>query len=128
MSIPEDLRYTKEHEWARKDGDVIVVGITHHAQDQLGDVVFVELPDVGTAVSANETFGTVESVKAVSDLFAPLSGEVTEINELLADQPELVNADPYGQAWLLKIRPSDAAAFDGLLAPSDYAGLVENAG
>lgn len=128
MSIPDDLRYTKEHEWVRKDGDLVVVGVTHYAQDQLGDVVFVELPETGTQVKKDETFGTVESVKAVSDLFAPLAGEVAEINESLVDAPEAVNADPYGDAWLVKIKPADAAEYDGLLSPADYAKVVEAAG
>lgn len=128
MSIPDDLRYTKEHEWVRKDGDLVVVGVTHYAQDQLGDVVFVELPETGTQVKKDETFGTVESVKAVSDLFAPLAGEVAEINESLVDAPEAVNADPYGDAWMVKMKPADAAEYDGLLSPADYAKVVEAAG
>lgn len=125
MSIPEELKYTKEHEWALVEGDLVTVGITHHAQDQLGDIVFVELPEVGAAVAKGEPFGTVESVKAVSDLFAPLSGEVVEVNGALADAPESVNADPYGTAWMVKIRPSEAGAVDGLMSAAEYARLLE---
>jgi glycine cleavage system H protein len=128
MNIPEDLKYTKEHEWARKDGDVVVIGITDHAQEQLGDIVFVELPEPGAQITKEETFGTVESVKAVSDLFAPISGEVTESNEALADKPEVVNSDPYGEAWMVKVKPADAAEVDGLLSAADYEALVESEG
>ena len=126
MSIPEDLKYTKEHEWARAEGDLVTVGVTHHAQDQLGDVVFVELPEVGATVNKNEPFGTVESVKAVSDLFAPISGEVVEVNDALTDAPESVNADPYGAAWLVKLKPADAGALDALMTAGDYAKLIES--
>ncbi len=128
MSIPDDLKYTKEHEWARKEGDVVVVGVTHYAQDQLGDVVFIELPETGTQVIQGEALGTLESVKAVSDLLAPLSGEVAEINDALADAPEAVNSDPYGDAWMVKIKPADAADYDTLMSPADYAKIVEAAG
>ena len=124
MSIPENLMYTKEHEWVRAEGDVFVIGITHHAQEQLGDVVFVELPSVGDAVTINETFGTVESVKAVSDLYAPLSGEVVELNEGLDGAPESVNSDPYGNGWMVKIRLTEADQVDQLLSPAAYAELV----
>ncbi|MEE8410338.1 MAG: glycine cleavage system protein GcvH [Myxococcota bacterium] len=128
MSIPDDLKYTKEHEWARKEGDVVVVGVTHYAQDQLGDVVFIEFPETGTQVIQGEALGTLESVKAVSDLLAPLSGEVAEINDALADAPEAVNSDPYGDAWMVKIKPADAADYDTLMSPADYAKIVEAAG
>lgn len=120
MTIPKDLKYTKEHEWLRSEGAVAVVGITHHAQEQLGDVVFVDLPAVGTKVEQGKTFGTVESVKAVSDLFAPISGEISEINGALANGPEVVNQDPYGKGWMLKIKPSAAKQLDGLLSADDY--------
>ncbi|MBT6489590.1 MAG: glycine cleavage system protein GcvH, partial [Deltaproteobacteria bacterium] len=100
MSVPEGLLYTKEHEWIRQEGDVVVVGITHHAQDQLGDVVYVELPEVGVSIEEGDTFGTVESVKAVSDLYAPVTGEVVAINEVLEDAPESVNTDAYGDGWM----------------------------
>ncbi len=128
MNIPAGLRYTKEHEWAKADGDLVVVGITDHAQHQLGDIVFVELPGVGTTINAEQTFGTVESVKAVSDLFAPIAGEVVEVNSELTSQPELVNRDPYGAAWMVKIRPQAADALAGLLDATAYSKLVESAG
>ena len=107
MSIPEHLQYTAEHEWVREEDDGWVVGITHHAQDQLGDVVFVELPEVGAEIIPGDTFGTVESVKAVSDLFAPIQGTVLEVNGSLEDTPEVVNSDPYGAGWMLKVQRAD---------------------
>ena len=121
---PEGLRYTKDHEWAKPDGDLLVVGITHYAQDQLGDVVFVELPAVGTRVQQLATFGVVESVKAVSDLFAPVTGEVTAINEALAETPELVNSDPYGEGWMIRVRMDDPAQADALLDSNAYDALT----
>ena len=123
--VPTDLRYTKDHEWVRVDGDEAVVGITDYATNQLGDIVFVELPDVGRTLSQAATFGVVESVKAVSDLFSPVSGEVTSGNDALTAAPELVNRDPYGEGWMIRLRlgsPSevdellDAAAYDALIA------------
>jgi glycine cleavage system H protein len=122
--VPGDLRYTKEHEWVRVDGDEVVVGITQFAADQLGDIVFVELPSVGKALDAHATFGVVESVKAVSDLFAPVGGEVSGTNEALAGAPELVNSDPYGEGWMLRLRLADAAAVEGLLDAAAYEQLV----
>jgi glycine cleavage system H protein len=122
--VPGDLRYTKEHEWVRVDGDEAVVGITQFAADQLGDIVFVELPAAGRALDAHATFGVVESVKAVSDLFAPVAGEVVGSNDELAGAPELVNSDPYGKGWMLRIRLADAAAVDGLLDAAAYEQLV----
>jgi glycine cleavage system H protein len=122
--VPGDLRYTKEHEWVRVDGDEVVVGITQFAADQLGDIVFVELPAAGKALEAHATFGVVESVKAVSDLFAPLTGEVVATNDALAGAPELVNSDPYGEGWMLRIRPADAAAVEALLDAAAYEQLV----
>ena len=120
-SIPEDNRYAKSHEYAHPDvGDVAMVGITDYAQKELGDVVMVELPVVGTMVDANEEMGSIESVKAVSDLFAPVSGEVIEINEALTEKPELVNTDPYGDGWLIKIRMSDPTELDELMSPEEY--------
>ena len=125
MSVPTDLRYTRDHEWVRLDGDVATVGITAYAADQLGDIVFVELPDTGRDLEGARAFGVVESVKAVSDLFAPLAGEVIETNEALAQGPELVNSDPYGQGWMIRLRVApdadlgdllDAAAYDDLVA------------
>lgn len=124
MSSPTNLKYTKEHEWARQEGDEIVVGITDYAQHALGDVVFVELPAVGKAVKAMETFGVVESVKAASDLFSPLSGNVTATNAALADHPEFVNSDPYGQGWMIKIKPSNAQELGSLLTAEQYDAFI----
>lgn len=123
--VPTDLRYTKDHEWVRVDGDEATVGITAYAADQLGDIVFVELPEVGRSLEQFATFGVVESVKAVSDLFAPLAGEVTGANGDLASQPELVNSDPYGAGWMLRIKATDVAQLDELLAPDAYDAIVE---
>ncbi len=123
MSIPQDLLYTKSHEWVRVEGDSVVIGITHYAQDQLGEVVFVELPAVGDAVEAGEEMGTLESVKAVSEILAPLSGEVIEANEALEDSPDLVNQSPFDEGWLVKIKGS-VEGMD-LLDPQSYATLLE---
>lgn len=120
MSIPSDLLYTKSHEWIRLEGDVATVGITWYAQDALGDVVFVELPEVGRELEAEDDFGVVESVKAVSDVYAPLSGEVVEVNEDLSDSPERINESPYVEGWLIKIRLSDPAQAGELLDASAY--------
>jgi glycine cleavage system H protein len=122
--VPGDLRYTKDHEWLRVEGDEAVVGITQFAADQLGDVVFVELPPVGRTLQASATFGVVESVKAVSDLFAPVGGEVTAANDALGGRPELVNSDPYGEGWMLRIRLADAAQVGALLDAAAYEQLV----
>jgi glycine cleavage system H protein len=127
-NIPADLRYTKEHEWAKLEGDKARVGITAFAQEQLGDVVFVELPKVGAKVTAMKTFGVVESVKAVSDLFAPLSGEVVEANTDLTKKPETVNSDPYGQGWMIVIKLTNPKEMDGLMSAADYEKLVAAAG
>ena len=124
-AIPEDNRYAKSHEYAHAEGDVAVVGITEYAQKELGDVVMVELPTVGTQIDANEEMGTIESVKAVSDLFAPVSGEVIEINESLTDKPDLVNTDPYGDGWLVKIRMSDPSELDELMGADEYDEYIE---
>jgi glycine cleavage system H protein len=127
VDVPEELRYTKEHEWARVEGDRARVGITAFAQEQLGDVVFVELPKVGAAVTSMKTFGVVESVKAVSDLFAPLTGEVVEVNAELAKKPELVNSDPYGQGWMLVIKLAKPAEAGELMTAEAYRRFVESA-
>jgi glycine cleavage system H protein len=127
-NVPADLRYTKEHEWAKLEGDKARVGITAFAQEQLGDVVFVELPKVGTKVTAMKTFGVVESVKAVSDLFAPLSGEVVEANAELTKKPETVNSDPYGQGWMIVIKLGNPKEMNGLMSAADYEKLVAAAG
>ena len=129
MSFPSDLLYTKEHEWARKSGDkVIRVGITTFAVEQLGDVTMVELPEVGDRIEAQQVFGTVESVKAVSDLYAPATGEVVKINEALADAPELVNDSPYEEGWMVEIELDDAAQLESLLDPGAYGELVAEEG
>ena len=125
MSYPEDLRYTAEHEWARREGDVVTVGVTSYATDQLGDVVFVELPEAGRKLEALKPFGVVEAVKTVSDLYAPLAGEVVEVNGALADNPALVNQAPYGDGWMIRIRPADPAAFQKLMSPDDYGRMIE---
>jgi glycine cleavage system H protein len=122
LSVPEELLYTKNHEWARIDGDTATIGITDHAQDELGDVVFVELPGEGDTFDAGESFGTVESVKAVSDVYAPVGGEVVEVNSSLEDAPEKINDDPYGEGWMIKLRTSDEA---DLLSPQEYEKVVE---
>lgn len=122
--VPADLRYTKDHEWVRVEGDVATVGVTDFAADQLGDIVFVELPEVGRSLDQFAAFGVVESVKAVSDLFAPLSGEVTERNAALAAKPELVNDDPFGAGWMIRLQIADATQLDGLLDPAGYEQLT----
>ena len=127
-NVPAELRYTREHEWAKLEGDRARIGITAFAQEQLGDVVFVELPKVGARVTAMQSFGVVESVKAVSDLFAPVSGEVVEVNGLLTKKPETVNADPYGQGWLIVIKYADAKELDALMTAADYEKFIATAG
>ncbi len=122
--VPTDLRYTKDHEWVRVDGDEATVGITEYAAGQLGDIVFVELPDAGKTLAQHATFGVVESVKAVSDLFAPVSGEVTATNEALSGSPELVNGEPYGGGWMIRVRLADPTETDGLLDAAAYDALV----
>ncbi len=125
METPQELYYTKEHEWAAVDGDTATIGITDWAQGELGDVVFVELPDIGTEVAQDAPFGTIEAVKAVSDLYAPVSGEIVEINASLEDQPELVNQSPYGDGWMVKIKLSDPGELDNLMNAEDYDKMVE---
>ena len=122
--VPDDLRYTKDHEWVRVEGDLATIGITQYAADQLGDVVFVELPNAGRTIEQFATFGVVESVKAVSDLFAPVSGEIVEANQAVATQPELVNREPYGEGWMLRVRVSDPGQLDELLEPAAYDALT----
>jgi glycine cleavage system H protein len=119
-TYPDDLRYSKEHEWVRADGAQATIGITGFAADELGDIVFVELPEPGTRISQFGTFGVIESVKAVSDLYAPISGEVVEVNEALRDRPELVNGDPYGEGWIAKVALSDTAELDRLMDAAAY--------
>ncbi|CDB10088.1 MULTISPECIES: glycine cleavage system protein GcvH [Bacteroides] len=124
MNFPTDVKYTKEHEWIRVEGDIAYVGITDYAQEQLGDIVFVDIPTVDETLAAGETFGTIEVVKTISDLFLPVAGTILEQNEALADQPELVNQDPYGEGWIIKIKPADDANFDELLDAEAYKALV----
>lgn len=124
MNFPQNLKYTNEHEWIRVEGDIAYVGITDYAQEQLGDIVFVDIPTEGETLEANEVFGTIEVVKTISDLFLPVTGEILEQNEALADQPELVNQDPYGEGWLIKMKPANAADLDNLLNAESYKALV----
>ena len=123
---PEDRRYTKEHEWIRLEGDRGTVGITEYAQEQLGDVVFLELPEVGRKIAPGEVFGTVESVKAVSELYSPVAGEVVEVNSALVQKPEVVNSDPHGAAWMMKVKLADPAAVGGLMDARAYQAYVES--
>lgn len=124
MEFPSNVKYTKEHEWIRVEGDIAYVGITDYAQEQLGDIVFVDIPTEGETLEKEEVFGTIEVVKTISDLFLPVSGEVLEQNESLADNPELVNKDPYGEGWLIKIKPNDANDVNDLLDAEAYKALV----
>ncbi len=126
MQVPQNLKYTKEHEWVSLEGDVAVVGITDFAQGELGDIVYVDINSVGNSLSANEVFGTVEAVKTVSDLFMPLSGEVLEVNAALNNNPEKVNSDAYGEGWIIKIKISNKAEYDQLLDSAAYASITGN--
>jgi glycine cleavage system H protein len=119
-NVPEDLQYSKDHEWIRVNGDVGTIGITDHAQNSLGDVVYVELPKPGETFAAHESFGSVESVKAVSEIFTPISGEIVEVNESLQDEPEKVNTDPYGDGWMIRVRMSNPGEVDSLLTAAEY--------
>jgi glycine cleavage system H protein len=123
LAVPEDLQYTKSHEWVRSQDGTVTIGITDHAQEELGDVVFVELPDVGSTIEAGDSFGTVESVKAVSDLYTPVGGEVVEVNSSLEDAPEKINDDPYGEGWIVKLSTSEEG---DLLSPEEYEKVVED--
>jgi glycine cleavage system H protein len=125
MSVPEDLRYSSDHEWARVEDGLVRIGITDYAQDALGDVVFVQVPMVGTEVKAGERFSEVESTKSVSDIYAPLTGTIVEVNSDLADEPQRINEDPYGDGWICIIRPADASEIDALLDAPAYQALVE---
>lgn len=124
MNIPQELKYTKDHEWVRIDGDVATVGITEFAQSELGDIVYVEIETEGETLAQEEVFGSIEAVKTVSDLFMPLSGEITSFNEALEGSPETVNSDPYGDGWMVKITMSDSSQVDALLSPEQYAELL----
>lgn len=125
MGYPSDVRYTNEHEWARLDGGLVTVGITSYATEQLGDVVFVELPEVGKKLDASKAFGVVEAVKTVSDLFAPVAGEVVAVNQSLGDNPGLVNQEPYGEGWMIRIKPSNPDDLKALMSSDDYASYLE---
>ena len=125
MNIPVDLKYTEDHEWIRVEGDIAIVGVTDFAQGELGDVVFVEIETEGEELDKGETFGTVEAVKTVSDLFMPVGGEVAEFNEALADEPELINNDPYGKGWMIKIKIADNSELDALISAEEYQKLLE---
>jgi glycine cleavage system H protein len=120
MTFDDSVKYQKSHEWARKEGDLFIVGISDYAQDSLGDVVFVELPEVGSTLKQGETFGVVESVKAASDVYMPVGGEIMEVNGDLEDSPEVINEDPFGKGWLLKVKPTDAGEYDSLMSAKDY--------
>ena len=124
MNVPGELKYTKEHEWVKVEGNIATVGITDWAQGELGDIVFVELPEAGTEVTQMETFGTIEAVKAVSDLFSPVTGKVTEVNAALEDEPMLINRDPYGEGWMIKVECTDASQLEQLLDAGAYKGLL----
>lgn len=126
MDTPSDLKYTEEHEWLRVDGDTVEIGITDYAQGELGDIVFVELPSVGDQIERGESFGTIEAVKAVSDLYAPITGKVTEINESLEDDPTVINRDPYGDGWMIKVEISDSSEIEKLLTADAYKNTVED--
>ena len=124
MNFPQNLKYTNEHEWIRVEGDIAYVGITDYAQELLGDIVFVDIPTVGETLEAGETFGTIEVVKTISDLFLPLAGEILEQNEALEENPELVNKDPYGEGWLIKMKPADVKAAEDLLDAEAYKAVI----
>lgn len=124
MNFPDNLKYTEDHEWIRLDGDVATVGITDHAQKELGDIVYIDINTVGDSLGQNEVFGSVEAVKTVSDLFLPVAGEVTEINDALDATPELVNDDPYGKGWIIRMKVADPDSLDGLLSAEDYKTFV----
>lgn len=125
LSFPDDIRYSKDHEWTRTEGDLIVVGISDYAQDQLGDIVYVELPETGSTIAIGEEFGSVESVKAVSELFMPVGGEVVAVNGDLEDNPELVNEEPYTKGWMLKVKPADTADNDKLMDRDAYVAMLK---
>ncbi len=128
MRVPDDLLYTKEHEWVKVDGDVVTVGITDYAQDQLGDIIYVELPEVGRKVKQMEAVATVEAVKTAADVYSPVSGEVVETNAKLSEKPELLNQDPYGEGWMFKVRLENPEELKGLLSPEEYRKLIEAEG
>ena len=125
VEIPEVLKYTKEHAWARVEDDIVIIGITDYAQDALGEIIYIELPSEGDEVTKGETFGAVESTKSVSDLYAPISGEVVEVNEALLDSPEAINEDPYGEGWMVKVKPYDPSELEDLMDSDEYTEFIE---
>lgn len=125
MSIPTEIKYTKEHEWISLDGEVAMIGITDHAQNQLGDIVFVELPDVDSEINQNDTFGVIEAVKTVADLFAPVKGLIIELNSSLEDSPDLINSDPYGAGWIIKVKVSNSNQYDDLMSSDEYEEFIK---
>ena len=125
MSIPTEIKYTKEHEWISLNGEVAMIGITDHAQSQLGDIVFVELPDVDTEINQNDTFGVIEAVKTVADLFAPVKGLIIELNSSLEDSPDLINSDPYGAGWIIKVKVSNSNQYDDLMSSDEYEEFIK---
>ncbi|HHX51179.1 MAG TPA: glycine cleavage system protein GcvH [Clostridia bacterium] len=127
MSIPAGLKYSKDHEWVKVDGGKAIIGITSHAAEALGDVVFVELPEVGDSMAAEESFGSVESVKAVSDVYSPVSGNIAAINEALFDSPELINSDPYGEGWMIEVEMEEASELDELMSAAEYEAFLKEA-
>jgi len=126
VQVLEELKYTKDHEWAHEEGEVLVIGVTDYAQDSLGEIVYIELPSEGDEITKGDPFGAVESTKAVSDLYAPVSGDVLEVNEALLDSPELINADPYGEAWMIKVKVYDHGELEDLMTFEQYTDFVEN--
>ena len=126
MNIPEELKYTEEHEWVRIEDNIAIVGITDFAQGELGDIVYLEIDTLDSQIDSNEVFGTVEAVKTVSDLFMPITGKVVEVNPSLEDKPELVNEDPYGEGWIIKVNITEESQIDSLLSPSDYKNLIDS--
>ena len=125
LNLPDDVKYTKDHEWAKQEGDIVTIGINDYAQDQLGEIVFVELPEIGDDFSEGDEFGSVESVKAVSEMYMPISGEVVEINETLEDAPELVNESCYDNGWIIKVKPADASGLDNLMDKPAYLDMLK---
>jgi len=125
MSIPTEIKYTKEHEWISLDGEVAMIGITDHAQSQLGDIIFVELPDVDSEINQNDTFGVIEAVKTVADLFAPVKGLIIELNSSLEDSPDLINSDPYGAGWIIKVKVTNSNQYDDLMSSDEYEEFIK---
>lgn len=124
MNIPENLKYSEEHEWAKNENGIVTIGITDYAQGELGDIVFIDLPEAGGKVTKNDVFGTIEAVKAASDIYSPVSGEIIEVNHALSDTPEIINKDAYGEGWMIKVKPSDISELESLMDAGDYKNLI----